>query len=169
MSLGEQAEGYGKAREKSTSRVLSLREGCEYGASSDEGRGKRLKVRLEVLFSVQSGEPPGTRTQGPRLKRGNPQPRRNLSRRARRERTGRYRVICCARQELNLRPAGSKGNGHHRSNLIIPTKPYRYEVPVHPVFGVSWGHSSLVHGQNTDSEKSRQDSSFALFRHTPLP
>src|SRR5215472_5075441 len=56
----------------------------------------------------------------------------------------------CARQELNLRPAGSKGNGHHHSNLIIPTKPKRYEVPVHPVFGGGWGHSSPVHGQDPD-------------------
>lgn len=52
----EQAEGYGKAPQKSTSRVLNWREVFEHCTQNDEAGGKRLNVVLKVLSVVQSGD-----------------------------------------------------------------------------------------------------------------
>jgi len=41
----------------------------KYRKRGPDDPGMRLKVVLKVLSFVQSGEPPGTRTQDPRLKR----------------------------------------------------------------------------------------------------
>ena len=89
----EGAEGYVKGPDKSTPLPSTRREVFEHFGQTDSAGGKRLNVVVRVLSFFQSAEPPGTRTQGPRVRSGNPQARRNLSRRARRERTGSYRLF----------------------------------------------------------------------------
>jgi hypothetical protein len=60
----EQAKGYVKVLEKLTSPVFSLREVFEHGTESYSASRERLKVVLEVLSFVLSGEPDRTRTRG---------------------------------------------------------------------------------------------------------
>ena len=60
--LLEQAKGYVKALEKSTSRVLGLREVFEHCGENDKADGESLKVVLKNLPSVRSGEFDRTRT-----------------------------------------------------------------------------------------------------------
>ena len=58
----EQAEGYVKTLEKSTSRFLRWGEVFEICKRNDQAGYKSLKVILKVLSTVRSGEPAGSRT-----------------------------------------------------------------------------------------------------------
>jgi hypothetical protein len=59
----EQAEGYVKYPEKSTSPLSTMKEVFEHGAQNDKTGGKKLKVAVKVLsFGRRSGETDKTRT-----------------------------------------------------------------------------------------------------------
>jgi hypothetical protein len=60
--FAEQEEGYVKDSGKSSSPVLSVIEAIGHYTESYSTSGKRLKIVLKVLSTVQSGEPSRTRT-----------------------------------------------------------------------------------------------------------
>ena len=57
----EQAEGYVKAVEKSTSPLSTMREFFEHCAQNDQTCGKKLNVVLKVLSFVRGGQIDKTR------------------------------------------------------------------------------------------------------------
>ena len=57
----------------------------------------------------------------------------------------------CARQDLNLRPAGSKPTNPCCQYPFLPCNSNRSRCSGHLPFGLSWCHSGPVHGQNTDN------------------
>ena len=58
----EQAEGYVKTPEKSSSPLSTMREVFEHGGPNDQAGGKRLNVVLKVLSFLRRGEPNRART-----------------------------------------------------------------------------------------------------------